>query len=127
VPFGRNYFVGFIIGLYLEGHIYQFTTYNGSKISDLQIKENTVLLKVIKGAESIDFKISKHGDNILLSPKNGDMNGRIKESLNSEIEITLRSKGSILFKGKGINSGLEINGDILEDIKNDKSKKISLK
>jgi len=78
VTFGRNYFVGFIISFYLEGHIYQFTTYSGSKISDLQ-KENTVLLKVIKGTESIDVKIPKHGDNILLSPKNGDMNGRIKK------------------------------------------------
>ncbi len=127
VPFGRNYFVGFIIGLYLNGKIYRFTTYNGSKIEDLQIKENTMILKTKKGDQSIDVKILKKDGDILLSPQNGNMQGRIKESLNSEIEITLKSKGSTIFKGIGINAGLEINGDILEDIKNDKKGKISLK
>jgi len=54
------------------------------------------------------------------------MVGRIEESLNSNIEVTFKSNGSVLYAGKGINAGLEVVGDIIEDIRNSKSKRISL-
>jgi hypothetical protein len=126
VPFGRSYFVGFIIGFYLNGMIYQFTTYNGARIFNLRIEDNAIYLRVERGKLSIDIKMSKGAGSFLLAPRNGDMVGRIEESLNSNIEVTLRSNGSVLYAGKGINAGLEVVGDIIEDIRNSKSKRISL-
>lgn len=126
VPFLGSYFVGFIIGFYLNGRIYQFTTYNGARIFNLRINDNTISMRVERGKLSLDVKMIKGGGSILLAPKNGDMVGRIEESLNSKIEVTLKSDNTVLFTGSGINAGLEVVSDIIEDIKNSKTKRISL-
>ena len=57
--------------------------------------------------------LSKDG-NILFSPKNGNMTGKINESLNSEIKVKIFDKNNILFSGEGKYSGLElVNVDLL--------------
>ncbi|MDN5338808.1 MAG: tocopherol cyclase [Thermotogaceae bacterium] len=127
VPFGRSYFVGFILGLYLNGKIYQFTTYNGAKIHELYIENNKISFKASRKKYHLEVEIIKGKGNILLAPKNGNMVGRINESLDSEIRIIFRKGNEIVFSGKGINAGLEVNGDILKDIKNDKKGKVFLK
>ncbi|KAF2956335.1 tocopherol cyclase family protein [Marinitoga sp. 38H-ov] len=127
VPFGKSYFVGFIIGFYLNGKIYQFTTYNGAKIYDLENNENKISFKVVRKKYLIEVEIIKNEGNILLAPKNGDMIGRVNESLSSEIKIVFKENNNTIFSSKGIHAGLEVNGDIIMDIKNDKKRKIFLK
>jgi tocopherol cyclase len=127
VPFGKSYFVGFIMGLYLNGEIYKFTTYNGAKIYDLMIKENIITFKAKRKNYYLNVRIKKGEGKILLAPKNGNMTGRVNESLNSEINIVFKKYNNIIFSSKGIHAGLEVNGDILKDIENDKKGKVYLK
>jgi hypothetical protein len=115
------------MGLYLNGEIYKFTTYNGAKIYDLMIKENIITFKAKRKNYYLDVSIKKGEGNILLAPKNGNMTGRVNESLNSEISIVFKKDNNIIFSSKGIHAGLEVNGDILKDIENDKKGKVYLK
>lgn len=127
VPFGTNYFVGFIIGLYVEGNLYQFTTYNGAKVYDLSINENKISFKALRKKYSLDVVITKNEGGILLAPESGNMTGRVNESLNSEIQIILQYKSKTIFVSKSNNTGLEITGPILQDIKNDEKGEVFLK
>ncbi|MDK2839699.1 MAG: tocopherol cyclase [Thermosipho sp. (in: thermotogales)] len=117
VPFFRNYFVGFIIGLYVRGKLYKFTTYNGSKIKNLEIFEDKIFLTVQKRKYKINVEIIKSEGNILIAPRQGEMVERISESLNAKVKVKLYKGDELLFAGIGKNAGLEVVGNIIDDMK----------
>lgn len=86
-------FQGYIAVLLYNDKQYKFTTYNLSKIN---IKENTYILK--KGIYTLIIEIFPKNKYKLISPKLGEMNDYIYESLNTITHITLYKKKKIIIK-----------------------------
>ncbi|MBS4537275.1 hypothetical protein GOQ27_02315 [Clostridium sp. D2Q-11] len=114
IPFVGREFNGFLIGLLLENKLYRFTTYTGAKIKELNYNEGEINIKVVDSHYILKINIVKFNTANLISPKNGNMIGRVEESLSSIIEIELIDKSNqFIFKGVGRNTGLEIKGKLI--------------
>ena len=114
VPFRRTEFTGFIIGLYTGGKLYSFTTYNGSNLAVIEYDDDSVALTVQNGNMVLRIRARREEGVQLASPIQGEMSGRIEESLGSEIFFELSQDGRRLFADRGIHAGLEvINPDLL--------------
>ncbi|WP_167611485.1 tocopherol cyclase family protein [Maribellus sediminis] len=118
IPWLRSSFVGFIAGLYFNGKLIEFTTYNGTKLLHSYADSQKVML--LMENKQYRLKVMAHRDNAteLASPIAGIMEGRISESMTSELTISLseRSNGKSLFHDTGRNAALEIAGKIDEII-----------
>lgn len=114
IPFRGTEFTGFIIGLYTGGKLYSFTTYNGSKLSAIEYDEDSVVLTVQRDHVAVRIGARREAGAQLASPVQGEMRGRIEETLGSEISIELSQDGRQLFADRGIHAGLEVvNPDLL--------------
>lgn len=113
VPFMNHKFNGFIISMMHKGKLYRFTTYNLSRISKLQVNGGSFLIEVKNPFYKLIISGEQAEGAILPSPEKGNMTGKIKESLSSEIHIKLmKINGTIIFEGTGTNAGLEIVGNL---------------
>ncbi len=125
IPWLFSFFPGFVMGFHFEGELYQFTTYNISKIKKLFLEETKtpenesltiVNLDVVNKHFGIDIKAHKVGGIDLKAPVIGEMVGRCNESLKSYIDIIFydkqKGKDHPIFTGRGTSAGVEINGDI---------------
>ncbi len=116
IPWLGSSFVGFIAGVLIDGRLYQFTTYNGSKILKTAVDKEHV--QVILGNRHYRLEISavRSGSTKLSSPIEGFMGGHIFESLEAEVEVTLTDirNGRIILNDKGKNAGLEVAGEVDE-------------
>ncbi len=109
IPWLGSFFIGHICFLYLEGKFYRFATYTGSKIKVLGFKNNLLKCELTGGncTLSVVAKQNRAGD--LKAPASGVMNRMIKESVDSEIEISLFDKnGTLIFNSNGNRAGMEI-------------------
>jgi tocopherol cyclase len=125
IPWLFSFFPGFVMGFYYQGELYQFATYNRSKIKDLNLEETKtpdgepltiVNLDVINKHYRLAVKAHKVGGIDLKAPIIGEMIGRCNESLKSYIDLSFYSlkdgKDIPIFTGKGTSAGVEVNGDI---------------
>ncbi|QIA06483.1 tocopherol cyclase family protein [Draconibacterium halophilum] len=116
IPWLRSSFVGFIAGLYFNGKLFEFTTYNGTKL--LRSLANQEQVELLMENKKYRLEVLAHRDHAteLASPLSGIMDGRISESMTSELELTLTDKksGKILFQDTGRNAALEVAGKIEE-------------
>lgn len=117
IPYLNQEFPGFIIGFVNQGKLYRFTTYNRSKLEELQITEDQVSFKVSNKNYLMRVNAVKKGGTELRSPITGIMSGNVIESLTSTVEIHLFKKRSnkepreLIFHGTGEPTGLEIKGN----------------
>lgn len=114
IPWLGNFFIGHICFLYLEGKFYLFATYNGSKITKLKFNKPHLEIEISNKNHilKVEAKQNRAGD--LKAPVVGEMNRIIKESVDSEIEISLfDKKGKLIFNTSGNRAGLEIIEKIL--------------
>ena len=112
IPFMGKNFKGFIGGLYLNGKLYKFTTYNFSKILKIEYNKDNVEIIIKRKNLKLKIKAYKSIGNELFSPEMGSMKGRINESLNALLDVELKNENEIIFKDVGTNSGLEIIGKL---------------
>ncbi len=116
IPFLTGAFVGFICAFLLDGKLHKFATYTGAKMKHLSFndKEIKILLEDKKFILQIDAERAEGAE--LASPVLGFMDGRVKESMNAVIHITLTDKqtNTIIFNDAGRNAGLEIAGNTSE-------------
>ena len=113
IPWIKSAFTGFICAFYYNNQTQIFATYTGAKLischftetgADVRLEDKRFILKVhaekAPGAE-------------LLSPILGLMDGRVQESMQAVIHITLISKkeNRIIFNDTGKFAGLEIAGN----------------
>ncbi len=114
IPWLANFFIGHICFLYLKGKFYLFATYNGSKITKLSFN-NPILEIELSNRDyilKVQAKQNRAGD--LKAPVVGEMNRIIKESVDSEIKISLfDKKENVIFNSTGSRAGLEIIEKIL--------------
>ena len=115
IPYLGKHFTGFLGYFWLNGNRYSFATYTHAKLEDLIIQENKISLLIRERKFSIEVKASRKQSGILLAPQAGQMERRISESVEAEIQLrVLNKKGAVIFEGIGKNAGLEIVGDTAE-------------
>jgi hypothetical protein len=116
IPWLRSSFVGFIAGLYFNGKLFEFTTYNGTKLLHSFADRDKVELLMENRHHRLQVLAYRDHATELTSPLAGFMDGRISESMTSELEIKLsvKSNGQILFHDTGQNAALEVAGKIEE-------------
>ncbi|MBX3044754.1 MAG: hypothetical protein KIT33_06280 [Candidatus Kapabacteria bacterium] len=121
IPWFGSHFRGFICGLMVDDHLYKFATYTGAKISNIKVSENHIQYEIKDRSLILKINAKKNEGGKLLAPYNNQMlEGRVHETLLSEIDVELLqvSKKGIreIFKGKGMFAGLEVVGNMAEII-----------
>lgn len=111
IPWLGQYFVGFLVGLYIDDQLYKFTTYSGAKMTS-KLEDDRLLLSFRQGKLTLDIIANKGKTGELISPISGAMAGKVNESLTATLEVTLKKGGTLIYSGKGRNAGLEIAGDV---------------
>ena len=109
IPWLRQYFIGFICFLHLNGRFYKFSTYNRSKIKAISHIGNE--LNILLENSNYSFKVvaTSRSTGVLKAPLLGDMSRHIKESIDSDVHIQLFDKSKkMIFEDRGERAGLEI-------------------
>lgn len=114
IPWIGRSFNGFIAGLLHKGKLYEFTTYNSSKIEHLDILSDKVDVQIANKKFRLSLSVKREKATLLASPVSGKMSGHISESIRSEIRITLIDiiSGNTVYRGLGKTTALEVAGDI---------------
>ena len=117
IPWLRSSFIGHIAGVYLDNHLFKFTTYNGTKLVKSLTDKEKVELVMENENHRLEILAYRQLATQLASPIAGFMDGRIEESMTSYIEVKLvdRKNNKLLLSDTGRNAGLEVAGKI-EDI-----------
>ncbi len=108
VPFRNTAFAGFLIGLLADGRLHQFTTYNGARVERVSLTEESVDLTVERRQRRLSLTLHRAGGTVLAAPHDGAMTGRIMETLDAEISVSLEKSGTTLYEGVGSSAGLEV-------------------
>ncbi len=114
IPWVTGSFTGFIAGLWLQDKLYQFTTYNGTRLTRSQADQELVHLIMENKRCRLKLRAFRDHATELASPIRGFMQGRIEETMTSAVAVTMVdvTSGHVLFQGSGRNAGLEVAGDI---------------
>jgi hypothetical protein len=118
IPWLRSSFVGFIAGILINNELIRFTTYNKSKLHKSLVDKSKVTLQFENSDYLLDIVAHRDAATGLASPILGLMDGRIEESMTSEMIVTLTHKnsGETIFTDTGKNTALEVAGNISEII-----------
>jgi len=109
IPWLGNYFMGFISFLYHEGRFYQFSSYNKAAIKKLSFENRVLSVEMARKDLRLNLKASIQDSGQLFAPVQGNMNRRIKESINSTLDFELRNEaGDCLVVGNSARAGLEM-------------------
>jgi hypothetical protein len=118
IPWLGSSFTGFIAGLWFDKRLYQFTTYNATKLIKCNIDKSKVEFELENKYHFLKVFAKREEATELASPILGLMDGKIEESMNSEIHVQLLDKKNniIIFDDTGRNTALEVAGNINEII-----------
>ena len=116
IPWIGSSFTGFIAGLYDGRRLYRFTTYNGTKLEKSLAGKDTVELVFRNANFRLEILASRDHATELASPVGGLMEGRISESMTSELELSMTDlqNNRNIFRDKGRNVAMEVAGKIEE-------------
>ncbi len=113
IPWVGRAFRGFIVGLWIDGKLYRFTTYNGTKIESLEIHDDEVKWVLYNRQYRLSIVARRVEGGLLRGPTRVDMGTRVMETLSASVKVELRSlDGDLLFEGSGEHAGLEVVGDL---------------
>ena len=114
VPNVGRTFAGFIVGLWHDGQLYPFTTYNGTKIEYVRVTDEQVTWALQNRQYRLEVEATRAEGGLLLGPEREDMHMRVDETLKSTIQARLieRSNKRVIFEGNGRNAALEVVGDL---------------
>lgn len=110
IPWMGSYFIGFIVVLWINGKEYRFATYNGSKMKCL-VSKDSVRMSFKRKDLHLDIKAVRASTAELRSPILGRMEGKINESLQATVEVSLMKREKITWSAHGTTTGLEVAGD----------------
>lgn len=110
IPWLGNYFVGHIVALWISGKWYKFATYTGSKYT-AKIQDDVVSMTFVDRKNRLELVATPGPGAPLRSPISGNMTGKVNESLQATIALTLYEGDRVIFKSTGRNAGLEVAGD----------------
>jgi tocopherol cyclase len=109
IPWLGKFFIGFIAFLYYNNRFHLFCTYNHSDISEISHSENSLDLVITNKNYKLRIHAKKSTFGVLRAPVSGKMSRRIKESVDSEVNLSLLDKNdNLLYSDKSKRAGLEI-------------------
>ena len=115
IPWLGNYFTGFGGAFWNNGAFFPFTTWNGSRVKNLHIKEEETSFTVEHRKYRIGVRARGRDTGELLSPVFGEMAGKVLESMKAQITLQFSVKEGKsfreVFSGTGSFGGLEIMGN----------------
>lgn len=130
IPWLGNWFRGFLLGLLVDGKLYRFVTYLGSKITRISLSDQEISWELEGTARSdldsrypkyrLELKAERGSGGMLSSPELDGMTPRILESLTASVEVRLTGCNrqgqpeEIIYQGKGDCAGLEVAGSVSE-------------
>jgi hypothetical protein len=121
IPWFGNYFTGYIFGFLYDKKLYEFTTYSGAKVTELDVTEDNIRIRLENNIYRLDIDADRSEGVELPVPRLGEMTAKVNESLRSSINVTLIRKNGhcteSIYSGTGRNAGLEFVGDVAELIK----------
>ena len=109
IPWLGRHFIGFLCGLYIDGELQIFTTYNRSSY-EARIEGSDVFLVFRRNDLVLHVQAHKKKGAELISPIQGSMTGKLEESIQSELTIRYEKAGVVMYEGVGTSSGLEVAG-----------------
>lgn len=109
VPFVGGAFTGFLAGITVGGELIKFTTYAGSRIERLSVVDRSVEIDLAgPGGRRLAIRATREAGAELRAPREGEMRGRIVETLGSRVDVELEVDGRVIFEGTGHSAGLEV-------------------
>ncbi len=111
IPWLRGAFIGYIVGLWHDGELHAFTTYNGARMRAFSLRDGEVHMTLGRGELELDVSIAGAHPGKLRSPVLGAMDGVVWESLEATVHLTLTRGGRTLFEGTGRHAGVELMDD----------------
>lgn len=112
IPWITGNFTGFIAGLLFNGRIYRFTEYNRSRLRRLSVTGTMVEMELENRHYVLTVSAALDTATGLAAPVRGFMEGRIEESMTSEVNLRLsdRKSRNTIFSGTGRNACIELSG-----------------
>jgi hypothetical protein len=119
IPWLTSSFIGHIGGLLFEGKLYEFTTYNGSRIKKCNVFEDKVEIIIENGKFRLSLWVKRNNVTELAAPIAGFMDARIEESMKAEITVELfdKKRKTLLLSDTGLSGGIEVAGKYQKLIK----------
>ncbi len=115
IPWLGKFFIGFISFLYLKGEFILFSTYNKSTLTDIVHDDNSISMTLKNKKYILKVRAVKKTFGELKAPASGNMSRRIKESVDSEVTLSLYDlNNKILYSDEGKRAGLEVIDKIFE-------------
>jgi hypothetical protein len=111
IPWLTGAFVGFLAGFLFEGKIYDFTTYNRSKVT-IDIEGHGVKIEMKKKNLLLSIHAQQAAGADLKSPLDGAMLGKVNESMNARIHVQFSKDNVLLYEGTGTHAGMEMAGEL---------------
>lgn len=109
IPWLGRFFMGFISFLYLNRKFYLFSTYNNSVITDIIHDNSSITVTLKNNSAVLKARVVKNIFGELMAPSSGDMSRRIKESIDSTIELSLHDiNGGLIYEDTANRAGLEV-------------------
>jgi len=106
-------FRGFIVGLWLDGELHAFATWNGAKTERLSIDDHFVRWTLHSGDEVLELVTERTAGGLLHAPPREQMHRRVVESIDARVQVKLsRRTGEVLFDDLGVCAGLEVFGEL---------------
>lgn len=113
IPWMGGHFPGFLSYFRKDDKLYRFATYNRSRVSRIEVKDQEVLVEIQNRKLTLIVRVYRNISGVLKAPRHGNMDREIQESIVSTMLLQLKDiHGNILFEGKGKHTGLEIVGDV---------------
>ncbi|MGC9307403.1 MAG: tocopherol cyclase family protein [Thermoplasmatota archaeon] len=115
IPWLWTEFTGFLGALWYDGHVHRFTTYTGARIRRFAKQEDGISLSIVDKQHRLNVEARSDRAISLKSPQQGNMTGRIQESLTGTLHLALYERDSdgdhLVFEGTGRQAGIEIMDD----------------
>ena len=113
IPWLNGHFPGFLSFLQLQGKVYRFATYNGSKVASLNVTQEVVKVVLRNREHVLEVEALRQDGGMLKAPRHGAMDREIQESIISTLKLVLKNRrGEVLYSDTGKFAGLEIVGDM---------------
>jgi len=118
IPWLGKFFIGFIAFLHYNKKFHLFSTYNDSSITEINHTSDHINLSIKNSNSTLKISVLRKTFGELRAPASGSMSRRIKESIDSEVIISLYdNQKNLLYTDTSRRAGLEVIEKIFEYLK----------
>lgn len=118
IPWLGKFFIGFISFVYYDASFHLFSIYNNSVISEVSHTDNSIDIVIKNKNLTLRINAIKSRFGELRAPVLGQMTRRIKESIDSEVNISLYdTEDNLIYTDSSKRAGLEVIDTIFEYLK----------